>query len=118
MILIIQLILAALLFILISRRLKKVVFSNNKSNLFRRFNQRTLLHKRFLSKFHDRLMSDPDQNIKINHWDSETESREKADMHRQRLNKYGRSRINGEILFLGPRGGVYRFTPQGRKVYL
>ena len=63
-------------------------------------------------------MADPETNIKIGRWDNELELREKADIHRSRLIKFGRSKMNGEMLFLEKKGKVYLITPQGQRKYI
>jgi len=63
-------------------------------------------------------MADPENDIRIAAWENESELREKADVHRARLNRYGRSKINGEMLFMGPKGGVYKYTASGGKLYV
>ena len=63
-------------------------------------------------------MIDPESNINIGIWYSETELREKADIHRARLSKFGRSKMNGDMLFLGPKGGVYKYTSNGKRKYV
>ena len=56
--------------------------------------------------------------ISLNDSDKESELREKADIHRTRLKKYGQSRINNELIFLGPKGGIYKLTEDGKKKYI
>ncbi len=88
------------------------------SRFKKRLNSRERLREKLSERFSNSLMSDPESNISIGSWFSEVELREKADIHRARLNKYGRSRMNGEMLFLGPKGGVYKYNSQGKKTYL
>ncbi|WP_320674870.1 hypothetical protein [Prochlorococcus sp. MIT 1341] len=66
----------------------------------------------------DFLMADPERDIKTTIWDSEEELREKADVHRSRLKKYGCSKMNGKMLYLGPKGGVFRYTSKGKRRYV
>ena len=83
-----------------------------------RFRYRNRLREKLSEKLSNTLMADPEANIAIGSWYSETELREKADIHRARLSKYGRSKMNGEMLFLGPKGGVYKYNSEGNKKYL
>tara|TARA_Y100001968_G_scaffold315814_1_gene342847 strand:- start:2633 stop:3001 length:369 start_codon:yes stop_codon:yes gene_type:complete len=83
-----------------------------------RFKDKNRLRERITEEFTNSLVSDPEANILIGTWYTEVELREKADIHRARLNKYGKSKINGEMLFLGPKGGVYKYTSDGKKKYL
>ena len=45
------------------------------------------------------MMLDPEKNINIGDWDREDLMREKVDIHRARLNKFGRSKMNGQMIF-------------------
>ncbi len=76
------------------------------------------LRARLAYNLSNSLMVDPDSNINLGDHDNENQLREKADIHRARLNKYGHSKINGEVLYLGPKGGVYKFTAEGKKKYI
>ncbi len=83
-----------------------------------RFKNKDRRRERITEEFSYSLMTDPEINITIGTWYNEDELREKADIHRARLSKHGRSKINGEMLYLGPKGGVYKLTPEGKKKYL
>ena len=108
--------------IYLARSTKSIPIPSKSSTLLKRFRNRfkdkNRLRERITEEFTNSLVSDPEANISIGTWYSEIELREKADIHRARLNKYGRSKINGEMLFLGPKGGVYKVTPEGKKKYL
>ena len=82
------------------------------------FSENTLLKQNLINRFHEDLMANPDKDVQVKYWESEMESREKIEIHRARLKKYGKSRINGVLLYLGPRGGVYKITSSGRKIYI
>ena len=84
----------------------------------RRFRNKSRLREKLSEDFSNSLMSDPESNISIGIWYSENELREKANIHRARLSKYGKSKMNGEMLFMGPKGGVYKLTPEGKKKYV
>ena len=40
------------------------------------------------------------------------------DIHCERLNKYKRSRYNGEMEYMGPRGGIYTISASGKRNYI
>ena len=63
-------------------------------------------------------MLDPERNIHIAIDESESALREKADIHRARLNRFGRSKMNDVMLFLGPNGTVYTYSSNGKKIYI
>ncbi len=100
---------------------KKKNFSNRK-NLMERFKQRfkkiNVRRRRISEEFTNSLLLDPNKNIPLGTWYSEYELREKAEIHRSRLNKFGKSKINGEMLFVGPKGGIYKITSDGKKKYV
>mgnify|MGYP001305857128 CR=1 FL=1 len=94
----------------------------NRKNLIERFKQRfkniNVRRKRISEEFNNSLLLDPYKNIPIGTWYSEDELREKADIHRARLSKFGKSKINGEMLFVGPKGGIYKISEDGKKKYV
>tara|TARA_Y100001968_G_C19351136_1_gene714696 strand:- start:924 stop:1280 length:357 start_codon:yes stop_codon:yes gene_type:complete len=100
---------------------KKLHIKTSALNIYR-FKKKLIRNKnintKFTEDFSNRLMSDPGLNIKIEHWEEESELREKADIHRARLSKFGQSKMNGEIIYLGPKGGVYKYTNNGSKKYI
>ena len=95
---------------------------NKNSSLIERFK------KKFKSKYRQKekalssicnaLMKDPEKNIAISSWENNKELKEKADIHRARLNKFGKSKMNNEMLYLGPKGGIYKLTSNGNRQYI
>ena len=63
-------------------------------------------------------MADPEKDIKLGEWDKEEDLREKADIHRSRLQKYGKSKMNNEMFFLNSKGQVYKYVSGGKKLYV
>ena len=103
-------------------------FIKTKKNLVKRkgllerfkekFKNKDVKIERISQEFINSLLLDPERNISIGNWYSENELREKADIHRARLSKFGKSKMNGEMLFLGPKGGVFKMTKDGKKNYV
>ena len=95
---------------------------SNKRTLIGRFKKRfkniNVRRKRISEEFTNSLLLDPCKNIPLGTWYSEEELREKADIHRARLSKFGKSKINGEMLFVGPKGGIYKISIDGKKKYV
>tara|TARA_Y100001968_G_C19028464_1_gene558675 strand:- start:2 stop:364 length:363 start_codon:yes stop_codon:yes gene_type:complete len=104
---------------IITKKRKSLI---NKKFLIERFKQkfknRNTRRQRITEEFNNSLLLDPESNITIGSWYSEHELREKADIHRSRLSKFGKSKINGEMLFVGPKGGIYKLTDDGKKKYV
>ena len=96
--------------------------SYSKVNLVNRFRKRfksDIRHReKLVEKVADMLMADPDNNIQLGAWDREDELREKADIHRTRLSKFGHSKLNGEKFFMKKNGQVYILTKEGKKKYV
>ncbi len=84
----------------------------------KRFKDSTLVKERIANRISDKLMASPELNIKLGLWQGEAMLREKADIHRARLSKFGRSKIDGDMLFLSPEGAVYKYTKEGEKKFL
>ena len=115
-------ILLIIFFIYILLTSKKRKRFSNRRNLMERFKRRfkniNVRRKRISEEFTNSLLLDPCKNIPLGTWYSEEELREKADIHRARLSKFGKSKINGEMLFVGPKGGIYKISNDGKKKYV
>ena len=115
-------ILIIVFFLYIFLTLKKKKNFSNRKTLIERFKKRfkniNVRRKRISEEFTNSLLLDPCKNIPLGTWYSEDELREKADIHRSRLSKFGKSKINGEMLFVGPKGGIYKISGDGKKKYV
>ena len=102
--------------------LKKRKKFSYRSSLIERFKKRfkniNVRRRRISEEFTNSLLLDPYKNIPIGTWYTEAELREKADIHRSRLSKFGKSKLNGEMLFVGPKGGIYKISSDGKKKYV
>ena len=100
--------------------IKRKLSSQNKliTRFKSKFKKRERIFQRFSDKDSDLLMGDPEKDIKYGSWNTEHELRLKADIHRARLSKYGRSKMNGVFYFQGARGGVYKKSKGGTKRYI
>ena len=103
---------------IISLSSKKKSGSNRINSFKSKFKKSNRLREIAQTDMANHLMNDPSLNINISGHESEPELREKADIHRARLQRYGKSKMNGEMLFLGPRGGIFRYTFNGSKKYI
>ena len=114
-----EIIILIILIIIIYLFYKDKERSPKKPSLIKRFKAKfksnSHFQKRAAESVNNALMSDPNKNISFTNWDKEYELREKADIHRSRLKKYGKSKVNNELLFLGPKGGIYKLTTDGKK---
>lgn len=62
------------------------------------------------------LLGDPDLDCKATKGNTLT-IEESIDIHFKRLKRHGRSRYDGDMEFMGPRGGIYTITASGNRNY-
>ena len=63
-----------------------------------------------------RLLGNPDLDCEATE-DNQLTSDESWKIHDKRLEKYRRSKIYGEMVYMGPKGGIYTITARGNRVY-
>ena len=61
--------------------------------------------------------SNPNINIHIGIYDDEDNINRKSNIHRARLSKFKKSKLNGEMIFQDEEQRIYKFN-NGKKVYL
>ena len=65
----------------------------------------------------EKTFSNPNINIYIGIYDNEDKINRKSNIHRARLSKFKKSKLNGEMIFQDDEERVYKFN-DGKKVYL
>ena len=65
----------------------------------------------------EKTFSNPNINIYIWIYDNEENINRKSNIHRARLSKFKKSKLNGEMIFLDDEQKIYKFN-NGKKVYL
>ena len=65
----------------------------------------------------EKTFSNPNINIYIGIYDNEDNINKKSNIHRARLSKFKKSKLNGEMIFLDNEQRIYKFN-DGKKVYL
>ncbi len=97
----------------------KALNKDNYLRIFkRRSNKRNSLISKFKSRHYNLLLKSPELSIEISTLEPEDILREKASIHRLRLEKFGQSKMNNITYYKGPRGGIYIYTESGRKKYI
>ena len=95
---------------------------NTSSNSMNRFRQkltsRAHTNQRIFERYAEYLSSNPYQNINLTEWAKEGDILEKANIHKARLNKYGKSKLNGQMFYLDKEGSIYTITKEGHKVFV
>ena len=91
---------------------------NLKLNKFKNKMQstQTSIDKIFLRE-EEITFSNPNINIYIGIYDNEDNINRKSNIHRARLSKFKKSKLNGEMIFQDDEQRIYKFN-NGKKVYL
>ena len=75
----------------------------------------TKIEKIFLRE-EEKTFSNPNININIGISDNEDNINRKSNIHRARLSKFKKSKLNGEMIFQDEEHRIYKFN-NGKKVY-
>ena len=113
--------LAILIFAIIFLCYKKISSKKTKNLKLDKFKNKlrstqTNIERIFLRE-EEKTFSDP--NINIYNWiyDNEDNIKRKSNIHRARLSKFKKSKLNGEMIFQDDEKRIYKFN-NGKKVYL
>ena len=91
---------------------------NLKLNKFKNKLQSTQTNiERIFIREEEKTFSNPNININIGIYDHEDNINRKSNIHRARLSKFKRSKLNGEMIFQDDQQRIYKFN-NGKKVYL
>ncbi len=73
--------------------------------------------ERIFLREEETTFSNPNINIYIGMYDSEDNINRKSNIHRARLSKFKKSKLNGEMIFQDDEQRIYKLN-NGKKVYL
>ena len=73
--------------------------------------------ERIFLREEEKTFSNPNINIYIGTYDNEDNINRKLNIHRARLSKFKKSKLNGEMIFQDDKQRIYKFD-NGNKVYL
>ena len=91
---------------------------NLKLNKFKNKLQTTQSNiERIFLREEEKIFLNPDINIYIGLNDKEENINRKSNIHRARLSKYNKSKLNGEMIFKDNDQRIYKFK-DGKRVYL
>ena len=91
---------------------------NLKLNKFKNKLQSTQTNiERIFLREEEKTFSNPNINIYIGIYDNEENINRKSNIHRARLSKFKKSKLNGEMIFQDDEQKIYKFN-NGKKVYL
>ena len=97
---------------------KNKFFSNNKIKNFKNkfTNKEAKIEKIFLRN-NERLIKDPNIDLIIGLYEKESELKLKTNIHRARLAKFKKSKLNGEFIYKDFKGNIYRINNK-KKEYI
>ena len=100
---------------------KKIIYKKTKNLKLNKFKNKlqstqTNIERIFLRE-EEKTFSDPNINIYIGNYDNEENINRKSNIHRARLSKFNKSKLNGEMIFQDDEQRIYKFN-YGKKVYL
>ena len=117
----IKIFITLLIFILFYFIFKSNFFSNKKVNKIKNFknkftNKEAKIEKIFLRN-NERLIKDPNIDLIIGLYDKESDLTLKTNIHRARLAKFNRSKLNGEFIYQDLNGNIYKYIDK-KKEYI
>ena len=100
---------------------KNKIFSNKKINKIKNFknkftNKEAKIEKIFLRN-NERLIKDPNIDLTIGLYEKESELAQKTNIHRARLAKFNKSKLNGEYIYQDSKGNIYKIINK-KKEYI
>ncbi len=93
----------------------------NKNNKLFKFKKKLLSKESNIEKIFlrddEKTSSDPNININIGLYENEDNINRKSNIHRARLSKFKKSKLNGETIFIDPDQKIYKYI-NGKKKYI
>ena len=103
---------------LVYKKINPKKTKNIKLNKFKNKLQSTQSNiERIFLREEEKTFSDPNINIYIGLNDNTDKINRKSNIHRARLSKFKKSKLNGEMIFQDDEQRIYKFN-KGKKVYL
>ena len=107
--------------VLIFLIIKVINFKKNKNNNLFKFKKKLLSKEsnieKIFSRDDEKTSSDPHININIGLYDNEDSISRKSNIHRARLSKFKKSKLNGEIIFVDQDQKIFKYI-NGKKKYI
>ena len=110
------------LFLLIIIMIYKNINSKKlkKNNLFKfktKFHSRESNIEKIFLREDEKTTSNPNINIRIEYYDNEEVIKRKSNIHRARLSKFKKSKLNDELIYMDDDQRIYKYI-DGKRQYL
>ena len=106
---------------LIFLTIKIINSKKNKNKNLLKFKKKLLSKEsnieKIFSRDDEKTSSDPNININIGVYDNEYTIKRKSNIHRARLSKFKKSKLNGEIIFVDQDQKIFKYI-NGKKKYI
>ena len=100
---------------------KIINLKKNKNNKLFKFKKKLLSKESNIEKIFlrddEKTSLDPNININIGLYENEDNINRKSNIHRARLSKFKKSKLNGETIFIDPDQKIYKYI-NGKKKYI
>ena len=100
---------------------KKISFKKQKNFKLDKFKNKLQSTQKNIERIflreEEKTFSNPNINIFIGIYENEDNINRKSNIHRARLSKFKKSKLNGEMIFQDDEQRIYKFN-NGKKVYL
>ena len=116
-----NLVLSCIGLILLYFFLKNKFFLNNKYNKIKNFKNKLTKKEAKIEKIflrnNERISKDPNIDLIIGLYEKESDLKLKTNIHRARLAKFNKSKLNGEFIYKDLKGNIYKIINKN-KVYI
>ena len=101
--------------------IKIITLKKNKNKNLSKFKNKLLSKEsnieKIFSRDDEKTSSDPNINITIGIYENEDNINRKSNIHRARLSKFKKSKLNGEIIFVDQDQKIFKYI-NGKKKYI
>ena len=116
-----KILLIVLAFVLILFIKRTVYLKKNKNKNLSKFKNKFLSKEtnieKIFSRDDEKTSSDPNININIGIYENEDNINRKSNIHRERLSRFKKSKLNGEIIFVDDDKKIFKYI-NGKKKYI
>jgi len=101
--------------------INKIRFQKYKNNKLLKFKKKHLSKEstieRIFTRDDEKTTSDPNINIRIGFYDNADNISRKSNIHRARLARFKKSKLNGETIFIDQDQKLFKYI-KGKKIYI
>jgi len=99
----------------------KFIFKKSKNKKIKKYKNKLLSKESNIEKIFlrddEKTFSNPNINIHIGFYENQENINRKSNIHRARLSKFKKSKLNGEIIYIDEQQKVYKYL-DGKRLYL